>query len=56
MRLYVKLEYLWGLLRAMAARVNRPLVEAEDDEMVFQIPSWEKTLLEKSRPSDGRAK
>jgi hypothetical protein len=55
MRIYLTLEYLWRFLKAKPARMNQALFDAQDDNMVFQIPSWEKNLLEKNRPVDERA-
>jgi hypothetical protein len=54
MKLDPKLKSLWQLLKAKAARVNRPLLDAEDDTMVFQVPSWETKLLESNRRPERR--
>jgi hypothetical protein len=46
MRLDIKFSSLWRFFRAKAARVNRVLSDAGDDDMVFQVHPWEKKLLE----------
>jgi hypothetical protein len=47
MRLDLKLNSLWRFFRAKAARVNRVLSDAQDDDMIFQVHSWGKKLLER---------
>jgi hypothetical protein len=48
MRLDLKLNSLWRFFRAKAARVNRVLSDAQDDDMIFEVHSWEKKLLERN--------
>ncbi len=58
MRLALTFSSLWRFLRIKAARVNRVLSDADDDDMVFQAPSEEKKLLERkglSASSSGAA-
>jgi hypothetical protein len=51
MRLALRFNSLWRFFRAKAARVNRVLSDADDDNMVFQVHSEEKKLLERRGPS-----
>jgi hypothetical protein len=52
MRLALRFHSLWRFFRAKAARVNRVLSDADDDSnMVFQVHSEEKKLLERKGPS-----
>jgi hypothetical protein len=44
--IHLKLNVLWRRLRAKAGRVNRRISDAENDDMVFQVKSWEKELIE----------
>jgi hypothetical protein len=62
MRLALRFGSLMRFFRAKAARVNRVLSDADDDDMVFQVHSEEKKLLERkvqsassSGNADGRA-
>jgi hypothetical protein len=51
MRLALRFNSLWRFFRAKAARVDRVLSDADDDNMVFQAPSEEKKLVERRRSS-----
>jgi hypothetical protein len=51
MRLDLSFSSLWRLFKAKAARVNRVLSDADDDDMVFQVHPEEKKLLERKGPS-----
>ena len=52
MRLTLRFNSLRRFLRAKAARVNRVLCDVpDDDDMVFQVHSEEKRLLERREPS-----
>jgi hypothetical protein len=51
MRLDLKFSSLWRFLRIKAARANRVLSDADDDNMVFQVHSDEKKLVERKGPS-----
>jgi hypothetical protein len=51
MRLALRFHSLWRFFRAKAARVNRVLSDADDDNMVFLVHSEEKKLLERRGPS-----
>jgi hypothetical protein len=58
MRLDRKFSSLWRFLKIKAARANRVLADAGDDDMVFQVHSEEKKLLERkgqSASSSGNA-
>jgi hypothetical protein len=50
--LTLRFNALWRFFRAKASRVNRVLSVADDDNnMVFQVHSEEKKLLERKGPS-----
>jgi hypothetical protein len=51
MRLDRKFSSLWRFLRVKTARANRVLSDADDDDMIFQVRSEEKKLLERKGPS-----
>jgi hypothetical protein len=52
MRLDRKFSSLWRFIRIKAARANRVLSDADDDDdMVFQVHSEEKKLVERKAPS-----
>ncbi len=51
MTLALRFNSLWRFFRAKAARVNRVLSDANDDNMVFQVHSEEKKLLQRRGPS-----
>jgi hypothetical protein len=49
--LALRLNALWRFFKAKASRVNKALSDADDDNMVFQVHSEEKKLLERKGPS-----
>jgi hypothetical protein len=51
MRADLKFSSLWRFLKIKAARANRVLSDADDDDMVFQVRSEEKKLVERKAPS-----
>jgi hypothetical protein len=53
MRADLKFSSLWRFLKIKAARANRVLsdADADDDDMVFQVRSEEKKLVERKGPS-----
>jgi len=51
MRADLKLSSLWRFLKIKATRANRVLSEADNDNMVFQVHSEEKKLVERKGPS-----
>jgi hypothetical protein len=50
MRLDRKFSSLWRFIRMKAARANRVLSDGDDDDMVFQVHSEEKKLVERKAP------
>jgi hypothetical protein len=51
MRADLKFSSLWRFLKIKASRANRVLSDADDDDMVFQVRSEEKKLVERKAPS-----
>jgi hypothetical protein len=51
MRADLKFSSLWRFLKIKAARANRVLSDSDDDDMVFQVRSEEKKLVERKAPS-----
>jgi hypothetical protein len=51
MKLDLKFSSMWRFLKVKTARANRVLSDADNDDMVFQVRSEEKKLLERKGPS-----
>jgi hypothetical protein len=50
MRVVLKFRSLWRFVRIKAPRASRVLSDADNDDMVFQVRSEEKKLLERKAP------